>query len=61
MSWDPRILGGKPIIRGHRIAVEHVPGMLAAGDTAEIIVSGYPWMEREDVLACLAYAKRGGG
>ncbi len=32
--------------------------MLAAGDTTDIILSGYPWMEREDVLACLAYARR---
>jgi len=55
---DPRIFGGKPIVRGHRLAVEHVLGMLAAGDTVEIILAGYPWMEREDVLACLAYAAR---
>jgi len=55
---DPRIFGGKPIVRGHRLAVEHVLGMLAAGDTTETIVAGYPWMEREDVLACLAYAAR---
>jgi len=55
---DPRIFGGMPIIRGHRLAVEHVLGMLAAGDSTETILSGYPWMEREDVLACLAYAKR---
>ena len=52
------IFGGKPIIRGHRLAVEHVLGMLAAGDTVETILEGYPWMEREDVLACLAYAHR---
>ncbi len=32
--------------------------MLAAGDTIETVVSGYPWMEREDVLACLAHARR---
>ena len=32
--------------------------MLAAGDSPETILSGYPWVEREDVLACLAYAKR---
>jgi uncharacterized protein (DUF433 family) len=55
---DPRIFGGKPIVRGHRLAVEHVLGMLAAGDSTETILSGYPWMEREDVLACLAYARR---
>jgi uncharacterized protein (DUF433 family) len=55
---DPRIFGGKPIIRGHRLTVEHVLGMLAAGDSTETILAGYPWMEREDVLACLSYAKR---
>ena len=39
------IFGGKPILRGHRLAVEHVLGMLAAGDTPETILAGYPWME----------------
>jgi uncharacterized protein (DUF433 family) len=38
--------------------VEHVLGMLAAGDTIETILDGYPWLEREDVLACLVYARR---
>jgi uncharacterized protein (DUF433 family) len=55
---NPKIFGGKPIIRGRRLAVEHVLGMLAAGDTIETILEGYPWLEREDVLACLAYAHR---
>jgi uncharacterized protein (DUF433 family) len=55
---DPRIFGGKPIVRGQRLAVVHVLGMLAAGDSAETILSGYAWLEREDVLACLAYARR---
>lgn len=61
ITYNPQMFGGKPIIRGHRLAVEHVLGMLAAGDTIETIVSGYPWMEREDVLACLAYAAGGVG
>jgi uncharacterized protein (DUF433 family) len=56
--FDPRIFSGLPIIRGHRLAVVHVLGMLAAGDSTEAVLAGYPWMEREDVLACLAYAKR---
>jgi uncharacterized protein (DUF433 family) len=55
---NPQIFGGKPIIRGRRLAVEHVLGMLAAGDTPETILEGYPWLEREDILACLAYAHR---
>jgi uncharacterized protein (DUF433 family) len=56
ITVDPRIFGGKPIIRGRRLAVEHVLGMLAAGDTQEIILQGYPWLEQEDIQACLLYA-----
>ena len=52
------IFGGKPIIRGHRLAVEHVLAMLAAGDTAATILEGYPWMEHEDIQACLLYARK---
>jgi uncharacterized protein (DUF433 family) len=46
---NPKIFGGKPIIRGRRLAVEHIFGMLAAGDTAETILQGYPWLEKEDI------------
>ncbi|MFZ5911560.1 MAG: DUF433 domain-containing protein [Chloroflexota bacterium] len=53
-----KIFGGKPIIRGRRLAVEHVLGMLAAGDTPATILSGYPWLEAEDIQACLVYANR---
>jgi uncharacterized protein (DUF433 family) len=58
ITADPNIFGGKPIIRGRRLAVEHVLGMLAAGDTIQTILEGYPWLEPEDVRACLAYARR---
>ena len=58
ITVDPKIFGGKPIIRGHRLAVEHVLGMLAAGDTPETILKGYPWLELEDIQACLLYARR---
>ena len=58
ITVDPGIFGGKPIIRGRRLAVEHVLGMLAAGDTVDDLMRAYPWLEREDVLACLAYARR---
>ena len=58
ITINPKIFGGKPIIRGRRLAVEHVLAMLAAGDTIESILEGYPWLEREDVLACLLYARR---
>jgi uncharacterized protein (DUF433 family) len=42
ITVNPKIFGGKPIIRGRRIAVEHILGMLAAGDTPEAILKGYP-------------------
>jgi uncharacterized protein (DUF433 family) len=58
ITVNPKIFGGKPIIRGRRLAVEHILGMLAAGDSIETILEGYPWLEREDVLACLIYARR---
>jgi uncharacterized protein (DUF433 family) len=58
ITVNPNIFGGKPIIRGHRLAVEHVLGMLAAGDSPETILSGYPWLEPEDIQACLVYARR---
>jgi uncharacterized protein (DUF433 family) len=58
ITVNPRIFGGKPIIRGRRLAVEHVLGMLAAGDTPETILTGYPWLEAEDIRACLIYARR---
>ena len=58
ITVDPAIFNGKPIIRGRRLAVEHVLGMLAAGDDTATILEGYPWLEREDVQACLAYAHR---
>ena len=58
ITVNPKIFGGKPIIRGRRLAVEHVLGMLAAGDTIETILGGYPWLEREDSQACLVYAQR---
>lgn len=43
ITVDPKIFGGKPIIRGRRLAVEHVLGMLAAGDTPETFLAGYAW------------------
>jgi len=58
ITVNPQIFAGKPIIRGRRLAVEHVLGMLAAGDTPETILHGYPWLELADIHACLAYAHR---
>jgi uncharacterized protein (DUF433 family) len=58
ITVNPKIFGGKPIIRGRRLAVEHILGMLAAGDTIKTLLEAYPWLEREDVQACLVYAPR---
>jgi uncharacterized protein (DUF433 family) len=58
ITINPKIFDGKPIIRGRRLAVEHVLGMLGAGDSIETILEGYPWLEVEDVRACLVYARR---
>ncbi len=54
---DPQIFGGKPVIRGRRLAVEHVLGMLAAGDEPAVILEHYPWMEPDDIRACLVFAR----
>ena len=58
ITVNPRIFGGKPIVRGRRLAVEHLLGMLAAGDTAQTLLEAYPWLEEDDVRACLLYARK---
>ena len=58
ITVNPQIFGGKPIIRGRRLAVEHVLGMLASGDTQETVLENYPWLEPDDIRACLIYAHR---
>lgn len=62
MSWperiviDSEILAGKPVIRGTRLAVEFILELLAAGQSEADILSNYPGLTHEDILACLAYA-----
>ena len=58
ININPQIFGGKPIIRGRRLAVEQILGMLAAGDTSETLIAAYPWLESDDIRACLVYARR---
>lgn len=55
---NPDIFGGKPIIRGMRFAVEPMLGMLAAGETPETLLAEYPFLEPEDIQACLLFASR---
>ena len=58
ITFNPEIFNGKPIIRGRRIAVEHILGMIAEGSTVEEILEGYPFLEKEDIQACMIYAHR---
>jgi uncharacterized protein (DUF433 family) len=53
---NPAVLGGKPIVRGTRIAVEHVLAMLAEGVSEADICKNHPRLSPEDVRACVAYA-----
>jgi uncharacterized protein (DUF433 family) len=63
MDWrsrivaDPDILVGKPVIKGTRISVELVMDLLAGGYTPEQIIEQHDHLTREDIQACLAYAK----
>ena len=50
---DPEIVGGKPVIRGTRLAVEFILELLAAGQSESDLVENYPGLTREDILACL--------
>ena len=58
ITYNPKIFGGKAIVRGHQLAVEHVLGLLVAGHTFENVLDDFPWLERADIQACLLYAKR---
>ncbi len=56
ISVDPAICSGKPCIRGTRIMVKNLLGMIAGGYSLERIVEAYPELTREDVVAALEYA-----
>lgn len=56
ISIDPGVYHGQACVRGTRIPVHQIVGMLANGDTIEELLEDYPSLEREDILACLEYA-----
>ena len=56
ITLEPGKRSGKPCIRGMRITVQDVLSYLAAGMTQEEILADFPYLEKEDILACLAYA-----
>ena len=53
---DPGVLVGKPVVRGTRLAVDFVVGLLAEGWSEDDLLRNYPGLTREDIRACLAYA-----
>lgn len=58
ITINPNQCGGRPCVRGMRIRVIDVLGLLAAGQTQEEILADYPYLEPEDIAACLTYAVR---
>ena len=56
ITHDTKVMGGRPCIRGMRVTVGAVVGLLAAGKTVEDILAAYPYLEREDIQAALSYA-----
>jgi uncharacterized protein (DUF433 family) len=56
ITSDPQMLGGKPCIRGMRMGVHDVLDYLASGMSTEEILADFPYLTREDIQACLAYA-----
>jgi uncharacterized protein (DUF433 family) len=56
ITMNPDVLGGKPIIKGTRISVEFVVGLLAQDWTEEDVLKEYDHITHEDIQACLAYA-----
>ena len=56
ITVDPRVCKGKPCIRGLRFPVARLLGLLAAGETRDQILAGYPYIEPEDIDEALKYA-----
>ena len=56
VTIDPNVMGGKPCIRGIRVTVGTITGLLATGETVDNILMLYPYLEKEDIYAALTYA-----
>jgi uncharacterized protein (DUF433 family) len=56
ITIDPQVMGGKPCIRGMRVTVGTIVGLIACGKSVEDILGEYPYLEREDVMEALSYA-----
>ena len=56
ITFDPHVMGGKPCIRGLRVTVGTIIGLLAAGKNEKEILKAYPYLEEEDIHEALSYA-----
>jgi len=56
ITLDSQVMGGKPCIRGMRVSVGTLVGLLAVGHSVEEILKAYPYLEKEDITAALSYA-----
>ena len=56
ITIDPQVMGGQPCIRGMRVTVGTIVGLIACGKTIAEILADYPYLERDDVMEALSYA-----
>ena len=56
ITFNTEVMGGKPCIRGMRVTVGTIVGLIASGKTVDEVLGDYPYLEREDILEALAYA-----
>jgi len=56
ITHDPTVMGGRPCIRGMRVTVGTILGLLASGHSVADVLKAYPYLEKDDVSAALAYA-----
>ena len=56
VTHDPAVMGGRPCLRGMRVTVGTIVGLLAAGRTQEQVLKAYPYIEPDDIRAALTYA-----
>ena len=56
ITWNPSVMGGKPCIRGMRITVGTVIGLLASGHSIAEVLAAYPYLQEEDIRQALQYA-----
>ena len=58
ITVDPKVMGGKPCIRGMHVTVRMILGELRCGTTIEELLAGYPYLERADILEALRYSAK---